>query len=137
MSAAASRLRRGLGPALALALGACGGGSGDLIALERSGGAQPQPLRIVVTSDGRARCDGGPLRAIGSELLLDARETERELGDLAETNRSFGRRPNRPRYVARTDDGTVRWTEGTPLPPELPRAQLLLLRLRRAVCGER
>jgi hypothetical protein len=95
----------------------CGGEAGDLIALEGTGGERPAH-RIVVTGDGRGSCDGGELRSIPSERLIDAREVERELGDLASESASV-----------------VRWSEGArELPSVLPEASLLALRLERELC---
>ena len=63
-------------------------------------------------------------------------ELQRELGDLAEEGATFDEgRPGAARYVVRIKAGTVRWVEGGPdLPPELPRTQLLALRLDRLLC---
>ena len=121
-----------------LALAACGGESGDLIAFEVSGGlaAGRGPLEIVVASDGRASCNDRESETIPSELLIDARDIERDLGDLAERGASYpAPGADRARYVARIKAGTVRWTEGARgLPDVLPRAQLLALRLDRLLC---
>ena len=116
----------------------CGGEAGDLMAIEvRPGATKTPPLEIVVASDGRATCNDGPSEMIPSELLIDARELERQLGDLAEEGATFfpptgaGQRE----YVARIKAGTVRWSEGDHgLPRELPRTQLLALRLDRLLC---
>ena len=80
--------------------------------------------------------NGGSEESIPSDLLIDARELERDLGDLAEQGAFFeptgaGRRE----YVVRIKAGTVRWSEGNRgLPRELPRTQLLALRLDRLLC---
>jgi hypothetical protein len=123
-------LAAALAAATAVAASGCGGGSGDLLAVEVEG------TRLVVTNDGRGRCDGGDLVRISSDDLIAAREIERGLLDEAHDGRSFGGdRPGRRRYVLRIRAGTVRWAEGARgLPPELPRAQLLSLRLERTLC---
>ena len=115
----------------------CGGEAGDLMAIEiAKGPARGRGLDIVIKSDGRATCNDGAEEAIPSELLIDARELERDLGDLAEQGAFFeptgaGRRE----YVVRIKAGTVRWSEGNRgLPRELPRTQLLALRLDRLLC---
>jgi hypothetical protein len=119
---------------LAAAVSGCGGEAGDLLAVEGSGGARPAH-RIVVTGDGRGRCDGSELRAIPSERLIEAREVEREIEELADDSATFPEEPGRRRYVLRTNDGIVRWSEGARgLPPELPEASLLALRLERDLC---
>lgn len=121
----------------ALLAGACGGSAGDLLALEVSGRLQEESLRLTVTGDGRARCGGGALEPISSELLIEARELERDLEGLAEEGaRYLGGPAKGRRYVARTRAGTVRWREGAPgLPEVLPRAALLAEQLDDEVCG--
>ena len=116
----------------------CGGESGDLIAIEVSGGAAAprEPVELVVADNGLASCDGGGDEAIPSELLIDAREVERELANLAEEGATFPPTGNDQReYVLRTKAGTVRFAEGEPALPEvLPKAQLLAVRLQRELC---
>ena len=115
-------------------LGGCGGEAGDLIAIETAGGAKPEH-RIVVTGDGRGSCDGSDLGSIPSDRLIDAREVERDLEDLASESATFPEQPGRRRYTARTDEGIVRWSEGArELPPVLPEASLLELQLERELC---
>jgi hypothetical protein len=117
---------------------ACGGEAGDLMAIEVTGGfAQDRGrLDIVLASDGRGSCNGSPKKTVPSDVLIDARELERDLGDLAEEGATYGTRtPAKGHYVVRTKAGTVRWTEGEPaLPAELPQTQLLALRLDRLLC---
>ena len=130
---------RRLAPALLAGLIAagCGGEAGDLMAIDVSGAkARGGDLEIVIESDGRASCNDGPTESIPSDLLIEARELERELGDLADEGATFGEGDEEGReYVVRIKDGTVRWVEGEPgLPEELPRTQLLALRLDRVLC---
>lgn len=133
-------MSRRLAVATALAaalLPGCGGGAGDLLALEVSGGpAGTAPQVIVVTEDGHASCNRGPQRKITSKQLIDAREVEREANDLASkgTDIQTTRRGAR-QFVLREKDGTVRWTEGPGLPDELSKATLFALAIGRAVCG--
>jgi hypothetical protein len=120
---------------LAGLLAGCGGEAGDLIALESTGGQKPGH-RIVVTGDGRGSCDGDGLSSIPSERLIEAREVERELEELADESATFPEQRGRRRYTARTNDGVVRWSEGArELPRALPEASLLALRLERDLCG--
>ena len=130
---------RRIGPVLlagALAAG-CGGEAGDLMAIEiAKGPARGRALDIVIASDGRASCNDRPEETIPSDLLIEARDLEHDLDDLAEQGAFFeptgaGRRE----YVVRIKAGTVRWSEGDRgLPRELPRTQLLALRLDRLLC---
>jgi len=122
----------------ALAAAACGGTAGDLIALEVSGGFEGDRVRLTVTQDGRGRCDDGALMPIPSERLIEAREVERELEGLAGEGESFEGQgsPDRRSYVARTQSGSISWTEGVPgLPPVLPRTALLAQQLRDDLCS--
>jgi len=106
------------------------------MAIEISGGAVRERLEIVVASDGRGTCNDGESEAIPSDLLIEARELERELGDLAEDGATYGPTARERRaYVVRIKAGTVRWGEGEPdLPEVLPETQLLALRLDRLLC---
>jgi hypothetical protein len=129
-------------PALVTALAAalisgCGGGAGDLLAIEVSGGpAGTAPQTIVVTEDGHASCNRGPQHRITSAQLIDAREIERESGDLAGKGTDIQTTKRGARqYVLRSKQGTVRFTEGTSLPPELSKAALFALQVGRTVCG--
>ena len=117
-------------------LAGCGGEAGDLIAIEVSGGAAGGERTIVVTGDGRGSCDDGDLSNVDSDLVVEARDVERDIEELTNESREFPDRAGRRRYVVRTDDGVVRWSEGTPgLPPVRPRTALLTLRLERELCG--
>ena len=119
---------------LALA-GSCGGESGDLLAVEVSGGAEQREIRLVVTGDGQGRCNDGELERLESERLIEAREVEREIEDLAEDGADFGGpAADRRGYVVRTAAGTARWREGRTEPEVLGKAALLALRLERELC---
>lgn len=123
---------------LAVALAGCGGGAGDLVAIEASGGPERErgDFEVVVADNGIGSCNRGEEQTLSSALLIDAREVERELSELAEDGARYdGSRRAQRRYVARMKAGTVRWAEGEPgLPAALPRAQLLALRLERELC---
>lgn len=119
----------------ALAVG-CGGESGDVLALEVSGGPGGEERRLVITEDGRGRCNGSDLRPLANERLIEARELERELADLPEEERRFADGGGRS-YVARLRDGAVHWSERTPAKPELlARLELLALQAGRELCGQ-
>jgi hypothetical protein len=105
-----------------LSASGCGGSTGDLLAIEVSGGiaAPARPDRIVVQSDGRASCNRGRPQEIPSQTLLDAREVERDIKPLADRGASY------PAQGAEGERG---------LPKPLPKAELLTLRLRRQLCS--
>ena len=132
-------MRRATATAIAAAgalLAGCGGGSGDLLAIDVTGGPANREQRIVVQDNGQASCNGGKQSDIGSTALIEARELERELKDPAENADSFmGNRARGATYAARTNDGVVRWREGAkPLPEVLPRVQLFALQQSRVLC---
>jgi hypothetical protein len=118
-----------------LAAAGCGGSAGDLLTLQVSGGAANAHERIRVTEDGRASCNGGALRQLGSDEVLDARQVKRLLRPAAKRGESFraGRQGGR-HYLLRSVDGSVSWVEGATAPAALPRATLFALRLERQLC---
>lgn len=129
--------------ALAAALAApllasgCGGSAGDLLSITVSGGLTRGSQTVVVSGDGRASCDRGPLKPIPSDRVIDAREVERDATDYAKRAAEYPAREGVRRYALNTKDGVVRWSEGTPgLPAVLPRAQLLALQLTRIACPQ-
>lgn len=119
------------------ALAGCGGGAGDLLAIQVSGGFAPQQHVYVVSGDGRGSCDRGDLHDLPSARVIDAREIAREAADLAKRGAEYpapGTADARS-YVLRTIDGDVHWSEAARgLPSVLPRAQLLALQLDRITC---
>jgi hypothetical protein len=118
----------------AVALAGCGGTAGDLMSITISGGPTGKHT-LVVSGDGRGSCDRGELKALESQRVIDAREIERDARKLARGAAAYPERPGARRYAMSTNDGVVRWSEGTPgLPKALPRAQLLALQLERQLC---
>ena len=124
--------------ACALLLTGCGGSAGDLLSISASGGIAGGTHTIVVSGDGRGSCDRGPLEQLPAARVIDAREIEKDVGDLARRAATYPPSPDARAYVLRTKAGTVRWSEGARgLPSALPRAQLLELQLERALCRNR
>jgi hypothetical protein len=119
-----------------VALAGCGGTSGDLIAIEVSGGFQPKTVAITVTDDGRGTCDRGPLKPISGQTLLDAREIQRELAPYANQARVFpSAGADQRQYELRMREGAVTWPEGGQgLPPALGKAVLLERSLEQQLC---
>ena len=122
--------------AATVALAGCGGGAGDLLAIQVSGGFAPQQHVYVVTGDGRGSCDRHSLHDLPSARVIDAREIARDAADLAKHGVEYpSPAADARQYVLRTKDGDVHWGEGAPgLPAVLPRAQLLALQLQRLTC---
>jgi hypothetical protein len=125
--------------AAATALSACGGSPGDLMSINVTGGPGNVKQDIVIRADGQATCNGGSSKDIGSEKLIEAREIEREVGDIAKRGAVYEARQKTDLklrdYILRRDDGEVRWTEtARGLPEILARAQLLALQLGRDLC---
>ena len=70
------------------------------------GPARGRALDIVIKDNGRATCNGGSEEMIPSDLLIDARELERNLGDLAEEGAFFEPTGAGRRECARARGGT-------------------------------
>ena len=125
--------------ALAGGLVSCGGSPGDLMSITVTGGPGNVKQDIVIRADGQATCNDGKSKDIGSAKLIEAREIEREVGDIAKRGAVYeARRQDDLQlrdYVLRRDDGEVHWTEtARGLPEILARAQLLALQLGRDLC---
>jgi hypothetical protein len=117
--------------AMATIVTACGNPGGDLIALEERGA---HFTRLVVTDDGRGSCNGGELRRLESGRLLEAREVERELQELAEERTNFPDFRGGRHFRAQMRGTTVTWRERSAQDPVLPKATVLTLQLRRELC---
>jgi len=117
-------------------LAGCGGTSGDLLAMEVSGGFQPKTVAITVTDDGRGTCNRGALKPVTGQTLLDAREIQRELAPYANQARVFpAAGADQRQYELRMREGAVTWPEGgQDLPPALGRAVLLERSLEQQLC---
>ena len=112
-------------------LAGCGNPGGDLIALEER---SVHTTRLVVTDDGRGKCNGGELQRLESERLLEAREVERELSELANERTNFPAPGGGRLYRAQMREATVTWTERSRGESVLPKATLLTIELRRELC---
>lgn len=97
--------------ALLVAAG-CGAESRDLFAVDRAGSIPGAKLRLVVNDGGTATCNGGEARQMPSDMLLDARELERQLEEPAVAGRTFAPGPRSIlRYDVRTEDTRVRFAD--------------------------
>lgn len=129
------RARLAIVLAAVAALAGCGGTPGELITITESGGGEP-PLRLTVMADSQGSCNDGADRTLQSQLILDAREAERELKRPAADRASYADGPRGARrYTATTNDGVVTWVEGARGAPEaVAKATLLAAQLKRALC---
>jgi hypothetical protein len=120
-----------LAPLALLLLAGCGNPGGDLIALEERGA---HFNRMVVTDDGRGSCNGGELERLPDGRLLEAREVERELRELAEERTNFPEATGGRHFRAQMRGVTVTWRDRSAQDPVLPKATLLTIKLRRELC---
>jgi hypothetical protein len=102
----------------ALAVAGCGSEARDLFVVTRSGDVPGARLTLRVTDDGRVSCNGRGLVDITSDELITARETERDLKKPAEAALRLppGRQPVFS-YRARSEDGTVAWSDDSQRQP--------------------
>jgi hypothetical protein len=124
-------MRRLLAAAIAsVVLAGCGGGTGDLMGMQITGGPGKTFEQMHVTADGRTSCNKGGLHSLPSQLVLDSRTVEREATQLIKEGASYPPAlPGRRSFQLKTPDGTLNWGEGQTQPAVLPQAELLALKL--------
>ena len=91
---------------------------------------------MVVTEDGHATCNGGARRRIADQELIDAREVEREVRELAGKGTDLQVERAGARQLRAAGEGRDRCA-GPRAPAPRPRclkATLFALKLRRAAC---
>lgn len=94
------------------ALAGCGGTAGDLLAVDRSGDVPGAELRVVIGDGGLASCNGGEEHRLPDDLLLEAREVERDLEAPAEEGLALPPGPGSiMRYEVQTPTGDVRFAD--------------------------
>jgi hypothetical protein len=93
----------------------CGGESGDLFAVERSGDVPGAKLRLIVNDGGDLTCNDAKPKAMPDKLLLDARAIATDLEDPAQHSLDLKEGPQSVlQYVVHTPDGTVRFADDSP-----------------------
>ena len=114
----------------------CGQPSADLFTIARGGTIPGAKLRLRVTDDGHVSCNGGALREIASNELIDAREVTRELSKPAKDHVSLPARPGSTLDYAVTIDGdTVRFADNASgQSAEMYQAALLVRGLAKGPC---
>jgi hypothetical protein len=120
-----------------LALAGCGGESGDLFAVERSGDVPGAELRLIVDDGGTLTCNDAKPKALPPKLLLDARAIATDIEESAQHSLNLPAGPQSVlQYVVHTPDGTVRFADDSRGQPEV--TQRLAYFTRQAaqqVCG--
>ena len=123
----------------ALAVAGCGGGSGDLFAVERTGDVPDAQLRLIVNDGGTVTCDDADPKALPEKLLLDARAIATDIEEFAQ--QSLNLKPGVQsvlQYVVHTPDGTVRFADDSPGQPEVTQRLAYFTRqTAQQVCGRK
>lgn len=130
-------LRRALVALVVLSVLGCGGEASDLLAIDRAGTGPGARLRVVVSDDGLARCNGAAARRLPGPLLIEARELERDIREAAVAGTVLGPRPQSVlRYRVQTQAGRLRFADNSlGAPPTFLRAAFLVRRIAKEVCG--
>jgi len=120
-----------------LAVAGCGGGSGDLFAVERTGDVPGAELRLIVNDGGTVTCDDAEPKALPPKLLLDARAIATDIEEFAQE--SLNLKPGAQsvlQYVVHTPDGTVRFADDSRGQPEVTQRLAYFTRqTAQRVCG--
>ena len=129
--------------ATAAVVAGCGSPSADLFVVTRSGSIPGARLTMLVGDGGTVRCNGGPEHELTSEQLIDARKITFELNgddkDPGPATRNV-RLPAGPvtilRYVVRSEQGTVAFSDTSPRqPPAFYKVAKLTQDLAKGPCG--
>lgn len=99
-----------------VALTGCGSAAADLFTVTRTAAVPAGNLRLRVTDDGRASCNGEPLVGITSAQLIVARQARRDLDALGRRRLVPGRDPVFS-YRVRTVRAAVSWSDDSPRQP--------------------
>jgi hypothetical protein len=107
-----------------LAASGCGSRAADLFEVTRTGTIPGARLRLVITDDGRAVCNGGPDRQLTSDQLITARQALRDLQGEKDEVGPADRRLSLPpgpgailRYHVRVEGGSVAFSDTSPRQP--------------------
>lgn len=120
-----------------LAAAGCGGTAGDLLAVDRTGEVPGAKLRMVIGDGGLVRCNEGEEHRMPDDLLLDAREVERELEGPAEEQLTLRPGPGSIlRYDVETPTGRVRFADDSRGKVDgMDELAFLVRRVAQDVCG--
>ena len=110
--------------ATAAVVAGCGSPSADLFVVTRSGSIPGARLTMLVGDGGTVRCNGGPEHELTSEQLIDARKITFELNGDDQDPGPATRNVRLPagavtilRYVVRSEQGTVAFSDTSPRQP--------------------
>jgi hypothetical protein len=122
---------------VAVVAAGCGGASGDLFAVERSGDVPGAKLRLIVDDGGELTCNDAQPKAMPDKLLLVARAIATDLQDPAQHSLDLKAGPQSVlQYVVHTPDGTVRFADDSPGQPDVTRRLAYFTRqAAQQVCG--
>jgi hypothetical protein len=123
--------------ALAALLAGCGGRSADLFGVEREGSVPDARLQLVVNDGGTVSCDGGADKRLPEDLVIEARELQRDL--LEPASQGLRLEPGTGsilRYDVITPDGRVRFADDSRgKPAVLDRFAFFVRKVAQGVCG--
>ena len=124
--------------AAGLATGACGTPSPDLFVVERDGTVPGAKLTLLV-SDQTARCNGGPVKDLTSDQILEARDIHKVLLLEQTAGKPIPKAPPAQifSFAVQTEQGTLRYPDTQQRPPILPRLSRFVRRVAIDTCGLR
>ncbi len=128
-------MKRALLLALA-ALAGCGSPAADLFVVQRSGADRNANLNLLVSDDGTVTCNKVK-HPISGDLLLRARELERQMSQQAELNLALPAGPNPVlSYKVRMAAGTIAFADTSrPLPQSFAQLTAFTKDVAEEVCG--
>ena len=130
-------MRWALALAAALVLAGCGSPAPDLFEVKRTGADANANLTLLVSDDGSVTCNGGKRHPVPNELLLRARELERDLSEPAELHLVL--EPGQGSvlsYGVRMEAGTLTFADTSrPLPAPFARLMAFTKDVGEDVCG--
>ena len=130
-------MRWALALAAALVLVGCGSPAPDLFEVKRTGADANANLTLLVSDDGSVTCNGGKRHPVPNELLLRARELERDLSEPAELHLVL--EPGQGSvlsYGVRMEAGTLTFADTSrPLPAPFARLMAFTKDVGEDVCG--
>ena len=130
-------MRWALALVAALVLAGCGSPAPDLFEVKRTGADANANLTLLVSDDGSVTCNGGKRHPVPNELLLRARELERDLSEPAELHLVL--EPGQGSvlsYGVRMEAGTLTFADTSrPLPAPFARLMAFTKDVGEDVCG--